>query len=74
MNKRQHKKYIKKLCCKTYYDMRRTIIYNTATKHIHSNSDNNGFNMIYVIDSKRMDLKHPKKVTLLCNCIPKSMT
>lgn len=54
MNKRQHKKSVKKYGFKSYYNVRRYTIYNV----FEFISEYNEGNIIYLIDSKRRDLKH----------------
>lgn len=73
MNKRQRKKYEKKLKCKSYYNYRQKRILKIANKYIQNNNihtDDYKLNMVYIIDSKRGDLKHIHKVQLLLNCTP----
>lgn len=53
MNKRQHKKYLKKWRFKSYYNVRREKLY----KAIYL-LNGHGENIIYAIDSKRGDFKH----------------
>lgn len=74
MNKRQYKKYLKKLKCRSYYSMRQKRIVDIANKYINTsrNHDFDAINMVYIVDSKRMDLKHPHSVKLLCDCTPVS--
>ena len=74
MNKRQKKKFEKKLRCKKYCNVRRERIMMRVNKYaLKLNlSKNDAFNMVYIVDSKRMDLKHPLKIQLLANCVPVS--
>ena len=76
MNKRQRKKFNKKLNKKSYYKYREAKIYFLCNNYLKSKgmkTNGNKFNAIYIIDSKRMDLKHPIKVELLLNCYPSSV-
>lgn len=76
MNKRQRKKFEKKLCKKTYYQYRLERIWKVATKYLTASQVTtllDGFNMLYIVDNRRMDLKHVQKVQLLENCYPISM-
>ena len=75
MNKRQYKKYVKKLKCRSYYQMRRKRIMMIADKYIKLMQplDPYCLNIVYIVDSKRMNLKHHHSVKLLGNCYPASM-
>lgn len=66
MNKRQYKKWKKKLYKRRYYDVRQAIIYKKAL----SSCKIEGNCLLYIVDSKRMNLKHPISIRLLCNCEP----
>lgn len=68
MNKRQYKKYCKKYKQRSYYKVRRKRI----IKNIHDKYGSE-YNMIHIIDSHRMDLKHPIKITLFKNVYPTSI-
>lgn len=69
MNKRQKKKFEKKLHYKKYYNVRRARIMKIISMHDKDEDSNkNGFDLVYIIDSRKMDLKHPKKIQLLKNC------
>ena len=72
MNKRHKKKFINKCNMKTYLNSRRIKITVNANKCIPENQRSSN-NIIYIIDSRKTDLKHPKKVTLLTNCYPIAM-
>lgn len=69
MNRRRSKKYIKKRHRKSYYDVRLTLILEKANKYINTKDiDSNGIMMmIHIVDSRKGNLKHPKKVQLLPN-------
>lgn len=66
MNKRQKKKFKKKNRCKTYYGYRQAEIFRRISNHTDLKSDD----FVYIIDSRRMDLKHFHKVAVLKNCCP----
>ena len=74
MNKRQYKKHLKKLKCKSYYKMREKRIVMIADKYRKPMQplDPYCLNIVYIVDSKRMNLKHPHSVKLLGNCYPTS--
>lgn len=72
MNRRQKKKYDKKFGMKSYYNVRRYKIYMMASKY--TEDPLNGHCIIYVVDSKRGDLKHPVKISLLTNVVPIGMS
>lgn len=65
MNKRQKKKHAKKLYKHSYYEVRRQKIMNAASRY-----STGKFDIVYITDSRRMDLKHPVKVVHLGNCVP----
>ena len=68
MNRRKSKKYIKKRHHKSYYDVRWTLILEKANKYINTKDiDSDGIMMIHIVDSRKGNLKHPKKVQLLSN-------
>lgn len=64
MNKRQKKKFDKKLGCRSYYNYRYKKILNNVSKHMESGD------WLYIVDSKRMDLKHISKINVLKNVHP----
>lgn len=64
MNKRQLKKFNKKKMCKTYYGYRYKNILELADKY------NTNTELIYVVDSRRMDFKHIQSIKLLTNICP----
>ena len=69
MNKRQYKKLRKKLYKHRYYDVRQEMICkNISSKY--SNEMKNGQNILYIVDSRKMNLKHPISIKLFFNCIP----
>ena len=76
MNRRQKKKFEKKLHCKKYCNVRREKIMRCVNKYGQSLNlpKKGGFNMVYIVDSRRMDLKHPSKIQLLANCVPVSVS
>ena len=67
MNKRQKKKFKKKYNCKTYYHMREKRIIKIAESYMNDTDMNR---LIYIVDSRRMDLKHPVSVKLFTNIRP----
>ena len=69
MNKRQYKKYIKKLGCRSYREYRLKKLLE-PTKDIDLNSDE--FNIVLINDSRRGDLKHVDSVKVFSNCVPVS--
>lgn len=75
MNKRQYKKYLKKYKVKSYYDMRSKLITKNLYARFNEISDVNKYNshLIYIIDSKRGDLKHIQKITLFSGTYPVSI-
>ena len=66
MNRRKKKKFRKKLNNKTYYNYRRSKIISITNKYKDDNS------ILYILDSRRGNLKHLQKVTLLQNVRPTS--
>ena len=70
MNTRQKKKFKKKLNCKTYLRFRRKRIIRRCSSQ---STDPYQRDIVYIQDSKRMDLKHPLHVYLLKNTYPVSM-
>ena len=60
MNKRQKKKFEKKLFCKTYYGCRQRKLSLLAERYDVGEND-----ILYIVDSKRMDLKHLHRVCVL---------
>lgn len=66
------KKQLKKLGCKTYYEYRRKKITLAVSKDI-GKAEPGCFNMIYIIDSRKMNLKHPHSVKVFKNCYPTRM-
>lgn len=72
MNKRQKKKLKKKLGCKSYYKYRQKVLIQKACRGI-KNADEGCFNIVHIIDSKKMNLKHPHSVKVFTNCYPSTM-
>lgn len=69
MNKRQKKKCDKKFGLRSYYEVRRHKVYMAVSKY----SEEIGLErnpIVYIIDSRRMDLKHPIKISLISNAVP----
>ena len=66
MNKRQRKKFKKKNRCRTYYGYRQAEIFRRVSNYIDLKSND----IVYIVDSRRMDLKHFQKVSVLKNCYP----
>ena len=66
MNKRQKKKFKKKNRYRTYYGYRQAEIFRRLSNYIDFKSND----IVYIIDSRRMDLKHFQKVSVLRNCYP----
>ena len=62
MNKRQKKKFDKKLNNKTYYNYRRCKLALALKSYTTGEND-----ILYIVDSKRMDLKHIKEISVLKN-------
>lgn len=61
MNKRQYKKYLKKLKSRSYYTCR----YKQIEKIVDKCYPDRGNAIVYIEDSKRGDLKHYKRIYLL---------
>lgn len=78
MNKRQVKKFQKKLCRKTYLGYRLAHI-NELVKPIVEKYEKEhgegsaGSTFVYMIDSRRGDLKHLLRVQIFFNCVPAKM-
>lgn len=66
------KKQLKKLGCKSYYEYRRKKIILAASEAI-GEVEPGCFNMIHIIDSRKMNLKHPHSVKVFRNCYPTGM-
>lgn len=69
MNKRQYKKYCKKLKSRSYYTYR----YKQIEKVIDKHYPDRGNAIVYIEDSKRGDLKHFKGIYLLRDFVPVSV-
>lgn len=63
------KKQLKKLGCKTYYEYRRKKIILAVSKDM-GEAEPGCFDMIYINDSRKMNLKHPHSVKVFKNCYP----
>lgn len=70
MNKRQYKKYVKKYNKKSYYNYRYEVIKNYIRGRYDTNED--GL-FIYIIDSRKGNLKHLKRVQCFTNVYPVSI-
>ena len=70
MNKRQKKKFDKKLGCRSYADYRLRRIMKAVRNHYDIGSND----ILYIVESKRGKYKCPLKVQLFKDCYPKSMS
>ena len=68
MNRRQKKKFKKKLGCKKYIDYRNIMIAKRCAEYAKENQIEDY--IIYVIDSRKMNSKHPVSVQILLNPQP----
>lgn len=66
------KKQLKKLGCKRYYEYRRKKIILAASKAMEE-TEPGCFNIVYIVDSRKMNLKHPHSVKTFKNCYPTGM-
>ena len=65
MNRRQKKKFEKKLGCKKYIDYRNIMITKICAEYAKEHQIEDY--VIYVIDSRKMNSKHPVSVHILLN-------
>ena len=68
MNRRQKKKFKKKLGCKKYIDYRNIMIAKRCAEYAKEHQIEDY--AIYVIDSRKMNAKHPVSVQILLNPQP----
>ena len=68
MNRRQKKKFKKKLGCKKYIDYRNIMIAKRCAEYAKEHQIE--YYAIYVIDSRKMNSKHPVSVQILANLQP----
>ena len=68
MNRRQKKKFKKKLGCKKYIDYRNIMIAKRCAEYAKEHQIE--YYAIYVIDSRKMNSKHPVSVQILLNPQP----
>ena len=68
MNRRQKKKFKKKLGCKKYIDYRNIMIAKICAEYAKEHQIE--YYVIYVIDSRKMNSKHPVSVQILLNPQP----
>lgn len=68
MNRRQKKKFKKKLGCKKYIDYRNIMIAKRCTEYAKEHQIEDY--AIYVIDSRKMNSKHPASIQILLNLQP----
>ena len=68
MNRRQKKKFKKKLGCKKYIDYRNIMIAKRCAEYAKEHQIE--YYAIYVIDSRKMNSKHPVSVQILANPQP----
>lgn len=65
MNKRKHKKFVKKFYKKSYYNVRLSKIINIINMKYPA-----GNCMPFIVDSKKGNLKHPFSISIFTNCYP----
>lgn len=65
MNKRQYKKYAKKYFKKSYYDVRYAKIVEKVAKANNIIPNHKSNYAVFIVDSRRGDLKHPVSIKLL---------
>ena len=68
MNRRQKKKFKKKLGCKKYIDYRNIMIAKRCAEYAKEHQIE--YYAIYVIDSRKMNSKHPVSAQILANLQP----